>query len=88
MDHSQDAQRALIRYAIVVGTLTAVGLALVWTISKPLLLIFAGILFAAFLEAITRLLGRLVSWPRGVRLAIVCTLVALLILAALSWAAR
>jgi predicted PurR-regulated permease PerM len=35
-------------------------------------LIFAGVLFGAFLDGLARLLGKALPWSRGVRLAIVC----------------
>jgi len=46
---------------------------------------FAGVLFAAFLDALTRLLGKAVPLPRGIRLAIVCTVLVMILTAALGW---
>lgn len=70
--------------------LTAAGIAVVtfaaalwlaWTASATLLLIFSGILFAVFLDGLTRGLGHVLPLPRGLRLTI-----ATLALAALSLA--
>lgn len=49
----------------------AVALALAWTLAQPLLLILAGLVFAAMLDGGTRLLGRVLPIGRGWRLAIV-----------------
>lgn len=85
MIRSHESPRSLIRYAIVVAAFTAVGVVVLWMVSDALLLIFAGVLFATFLDVITGLLGRAVSWPRGVRLAIVCTLLAIILVSAIAW---
>lgn len=59
---------------------TAAGLFLVWQASGSFFLVFAGLLFAVFLDACTRGLGRLWGVSRGWRLAVVCvTLLALAI---------
>lgn len=59
--------------------LTAAGIAVVsfaaalwlaWTASATLLLIFSGILFAVFLDGLTRGLGYVLPLPRGLRLTI------------------
>ena len=59
--------------------LTAAGIAVVtfaaalwlaWTASATLLLIFSGILFAVFLDGLTRGLGHVLPLPRGLRLTI------------------
>jgi predicted PurR-regulated permease PerM len=76
---------ALIRYAVVLTAFAAAALFILWMVSDALLLIFAGVLFAAFLDALTRLLGKAVAWPRSVRFAIVCFVIAIAILAAISW---
>lgn len=85
MTRSPESPRALIRYAIIVAVFAVTGLAILWAVSDALLLIFAGVLFAAFLDGITGLLGKAISWPRGVRLAIVCTFLAVVIVAAITW---
>src|SRR4051794_24432528 len=50
---------------------TAAGLFLIWQASGSVFLVFAGLLFAVFLDACTRGLGRLWNVSRGWRLAIV-----------------
>lgn len=62
----QEVQRAAIWF----GMGTAVILA--WWLSNPILLIIAGLVFAAVLDGGTRLLGRVLPFiPRGLRLAVV-----------------
>ncbi|WP_366657415.1 AI-2E family transporter [Fodinicurvata sp. EGI_FJ10296] len=83
---TQSAPFAAIRYGVVLTALAAISIFVFWTASKAFLLVFAGILFAAFLDALTRLLGGAVpSWGRGIRLAIVCIVLAALFLAGLAW---
>ncbi|MBB5713711.1 AI-2E family transporter [Sphingomonas aerophila] len=53
----------------------AVAIALVVLLIQPLLVIFAGIVFAALLDGGVRLLGRVLPIGRGWRLLIVCLLV-------------
>ncbi|MGQ2907545.1 MAG: AI-2E family transporter [Aliihoeflea sp.] len=64
------------RTATVAGVVLAIGLCLFLIIyaSSGFLLLFAGILFAVFLDAFTTGLGRLMPIPRGFRLAISCFL--------------
>jgi predicted PurR-regulated permease PerM len=63
-----------------IGVVTFAGLLLfAWYFATTLFLIFAGMLLGVALNAMTHLLGRVVSWPHWLRLAIVClTLAALL----------
>lgn len=49
----------------------AIAIALAWMLAQPLLLIFAGIVFASMLDGGTRLLGRVLPIGRAWRLAIV-----------------
>jgi len=49
----------------------ALGIVLIWALAQPLLLIMAGLVFAAILDGGTRLLGRVLPIGRGWRLAIV-----------------
>ncbi|MBA2920786.1 AI-2E family transporter [Sphingomonas sp. MAH-20] len=49
----------------------AIGLALLVLLIQPLTLIFAGLVFAAMLDGGARLLGRVLSIPRGLRVTIV-----------------
>lgn len=64
------------RTATVAGVVLAIGLCLFLIIyaSSGFLLLFAGILFAVFLDAFTTGLGRILPIPRGFRLAIACGL--------------
>ena len=61
----QELQRALIWASV------AVSIILVWTLAQPLLLILAGVVFAALLDGGARLLGRVLPIGRGWRLALV-----------------
>ncbi len=49
----------------------AAAILAIWFLAQPLLLIFAGVVFAAMLDGGTRLLGRVLPIGRGWRLAIV-----------------
>ncbi|MEQ1510889.1 MAG: AI-2E family transporter [Sphingopyxis sp.] len=62
-------RQELLRAAIWVGM--AVGVALLWILAQPILLIVAGIVFATMLDGGTRLLGRILPVGRGWRLAII-----------------
>ncbi|KMO43669.1 transporter [Methylobacterium tarhaniae] len=62
-----------------VVSFTAV-LLLAWHSADTLLLIFAGILFAVFLDGLTHYLGRIVPLGHGARLAIVSVLLTILVL--------
>jgi predicted PurR-regulated permease PerM len=61
----QELKRAGVWLGLIVAILA------VWFLAQPLLLIFAGIVFAAMLDGGTRLLGRVLPIGRGWRLAIV-----------------
>lgn len=58
----------------------AAALWLAWTASATLLLIFSGILFAVFLDGLTRGLGHVLPIGRGWRLALACLVLAALAL--------
>lgn len=58
----------------------AAALWLAWTASATLLLIFSGILFAVFLDGVTRGLGYVLPIGRGWRLALACLVLAALAL--------
>lgn len=77
-DHVQ-ARRDL-AWAIAVGGSATVAFAgllfFAWYFAATLFLIFAGILFGVFLNAVTELLGRLVGGGHGLRLTLVCVLLA------------
>ncbi len=62
-------RQELKRAAIWLGMATAI--LAVWFLAQPILLIFAGIVFASMLDGGTRLLGRVLPIGRGWRLAIV-----------------
>jgi predicted PurR-regulated permease PerM len=63
-------------WAITVGgigiVLFAALLLFTWTFAATLFLIFAGMLLAVALNAMTNLLGHVVKWPHSLRLTIVC----------------
>lgn len=71
--------RSLVLAGIGVVSFTAV-LLLAWHSADTLLLIFAGILCAVFLDGLTHYLGRIVPLGHGSRLAIVSVLLAILVL--------
>ena len=75
--------RNLITLPLIVLAIAA-GLALVWYSAPSLLLLFAGILFAAFLDACTRGVGYVLPLPRSTRYALVVVLFASLAGVALS----
>jgi len=56
-----------------IGTVAfAAALFAAWYFAATLFLIFAGILFGVFLNAITELVGRVIGGPQGLRLLLVC----------------
>ncbi|WP_374295704.1 AI-2E family transporter [Sphingomonas sp.] len=67
------ARRELQRASIWIGL--AAALALIVLLVQPLLIIFAGLVFAAVLDGGVRLLGRVLPIGRGWRLLIICLLV-------------
>lgn len=85
MLESSDVYKRLIRYAVCLTAFAACVIFVFWRISEALLLIFAGVLFAAFLDALTRLLGHVRPRARGICLAIVCLTLAITLMAALAW---
>lgn len=62
---------------VVVALAAGAGLFLAWQTAGSLLLFFAGLLFASFLDAATRGLAYVLPVGRGWRLAVVCALLAL-----------
>ena len=72
---------ALILIALAAGA----GLFLAWQTAGPLLLIFAGLLFAALLDAATRGLAYVLPIGRGWRLTLVCLALALGTVLLLVW---
>lgn len=81
MDTAQDRCWPLWR-SIAVGGCAIVAfaalLALIWYAAATLFLLFAGILFAVFLSALSSLLQRLLGGPHALRLVIVCLALLLL----------
>ncbi len=71
--------------AVLVGLAGGAGLFLAWMAANTFFLIFAGLLFAALLDACTRGLGRVLPIGRGWNLAIVCLGFAVAILGLLFW---
>ena len=79
-DGHREARDQLARrtFEISVVALLATGLfVLLWYIGDAFLIIFAGIVFAALLDAMVTALGRVAALPRGLRFAIVLVLFAL-----------
>lgn len=76
--------RNLITLPLIVLAIAA-GLALVWYSAPSLLLLFAGILFAALLDACTRALGYVLPLPRPARYAMIVVLFASAAAVALGW---
>lgn len=70
--------------AIVAGVLVAAALILAWQVSHTLLVIFAGVLIAAVLDAAVRTLGRVAPLPRPLLLAIVSVVILVCVVTALS----
>ena len=66
---------------------TAVGLLLIWQASSSLLVIFAGVLFASFLDACARALEPIIPVGRVWRLTLVVLVLAVLIVLGLLWSA-
>jgi predicted PurR-regulated permease PerM len=70
---------------LLVALAAGAGLFLAWQTAGTLLLIFAGLLFAAFLDAATRGLAYVLPVGRGWRLACVCALLAAAAALLLAW---
>ena len=71
--------------AVLVALAGGAGLFLAWTAADTLLLIFAGLLFAALLDACTRGLSKLLPIGRGWSLAIVSLAIAIFTAGLLVW---
>ncbi|HEX6013239.1 MAG TPA: AI-2E family transporter [Geminicoccaceae bacterium] len=81
----QDARTsAAVRRAVGLVAFAAAALFILWKASNAVLLIFAGVLFGAFLDGVARLLGKLLPWSRGVRLAVVCAVLGAALVAAIA----
>ena len=71
--------------AVLVGLAGGAGLFLAWMAAGTLLLIFAGLLFAALLDACTRGLALLLPLKRAWNLAIVSVIIAIIVAGLLFW---
>lgn len=71
--------------AVLVGLAGGAGLFLAWMAAETLFLIFAGLLFAALLDACTRGLAKVLPISRGWNLTIVCLAFVLTIIGLLFW---
>ena len=80
-----DAAGAIAVRAVLIGLAAGAGLFLAWTAADALLLIFAGLLFAALLDACTRGLSMILPIGRGWNLAIVSVVITLAIAGLLFW---
>jgi len=78
--HERHQARADLAWAISVGGIGAVAFAALllfsWYFAATLFLIFAGMLLGVALNALTTMLGRVVKLPHGLRLTIVCLVLA------------
>ncbi len=83
---SEAAARHFLATALIVLSV-AVGLLLVWRTSSSLLVIFAGILFASFLDACARALGSVMPVGRVWRLTLVVIILTILIVLGIIWGA-
>src|SRR3981189_3116243 len=74
------AARNDLAWAISVGGIGVIGftalLLFTWYFAATLFLIFAGVLLGVALNAVTNMLGRVVSLPHSLRLTIVCLMLA------------
>jgi predicted PurR-regulated permease PerM len=85
IDRRHDAPRsATVRRGVALAAFAAAALFILWKASSAILLIFAGLLFGAFLDGLARLLGKVLPWGRGVRLAIVCAILGTALLVAIT----
>src|SRR5689334_8962633 len=82
----EGATRSILATALILLGV-AVGLFLVWETSSGVLIIFAGILFASFLDACARALGSLIPVNRAWRLSIVALVLTALMLLGIIWGA-
>jgi predicted PurR-regulated permease PerM len=71
--------------AAVIGVTLAAGLFLAWMAADALILLFAGVLFAALLDACTRGLSTVLPIHRGFNLAIVSIAIALAVVGLMFW---
>ncbi len=79
---------SLVRTTLLVGAILLafiVGLGVLWIASTAVLIIFAGILLAAALDAATRALGRALPVRHRFRLGLVIAVLGVLLVAALTW---
>lgn len=83
---SESGARSPLATALIVLS-AAVGLLLVWQTSSSLLVIFAGILFASFLDACARALGSVMPVGRVWRLTLVVIILTMLIVLGNIWGA-
>jgi predicted PurR-regulated permease PerM len=83
---SEGAPRSILATVLILLGV-AVGLFLVWETSSSLLIIFAGILFASFLDACARALGSLIPVGRVWRLTMVVLILTALMVLGIFWGA-
>ena len=83
---SEGAPRSTLATALILLGV-AVGLFLVWETSSSLLIIFAGVLFASFLDACARALGSLIPVNRVWRLTMVVLILTVLLVLGIVWGA-
>jgi predicted PurR-regulated permease PerM len=81
----EGAGRRLTLAAALIVLSVAIGLLLIWRTSSSLLIIFAGILFASFLDACARALGPVIPVGRAWRLTLVILILTALIVLGAIW---
>src|ERR1700742_2208296 len=81
-----DRRRSLLATGLALVA-TGVALFLVWQTDKSLLIVFAGVLFAAFLDAAARALARVLPLNRALRLTLVLLVLTALAGLGLVWGA-
>lgn len=81
----EDAGRRFTLAAALIVLSVAIGILLVWKTSSSLLIIFAGILFASFLDACARALGPVIPIGRAWRLTLVILVLTGLIVLGAIW---
>lgn len=81
----EEAGRRFTFASALIVLIVAVGILLVWKTSSSLLIIFAGVLFASFLDACARALGPVVPVGRPWRLTLVVLVLTVLIVLGAVW---
>ena len=81
----EGAQRRFTLAAALIVLSVTLGILLIWRTSSSLLIIFAGILFASFLDACARALGSVIPVGRAWRLTLVVLILTAMIVLGAIW---